>query len=243
MAKKTKARKRGKKPVSLNLKRKQVVSPLESERDNPDNYPSLSHYLEKTGKIKLIPKTKMLKAKRLFVQHGRTPSEISEELDVDINVVHQWITLFDWTEKRDIILFRQFQNLEDLKRVKSKNIDYRHDRIAGSLETTIETMIHDHHDPGKEFTLAPKDLTALATALRSMQAVRRTVHDKPTSKSENKTEFLIDSGPGLDNLVRMVSNITGGKPLLEPPPVQIENVKDADFELVDDGNDREYEQD
>lgn len=213
------------------------MSPVASERDNPDNYPSLSHYLEKTGKIKLVSKAKMLKARSLFVTQGMSKEEVSEKIGVDINVVLQWITMFDWEEKRQVILFRQFQQLDDLKRTKSASMDVRHDRIASSLEATVESMIHQHHDPNQDFALAPKDLTALATTLKQMQTVRRTVHDKPTGKTESKTELTIDSGPGLDNLVKMVSNLTGGTAQVEAPKTKKLDIIIHD----DDGNDREFE--
>lgn len=215
------------------MQRDTIMLPTASERENPDNYPSLSHYLEKTGKIKLIPKVKMLKARRHFVSEGLSEDEVAEKVGVGLNVVLQWVTMFDWEEKRQLILFRQFQKLEDLKKEKSTNMDYRHDRIASALEATVERMIHQHHDPDDDFTLAPKDLTALATTLKAMQHVRRTVHDKPTSKTEKDTTLLIDSGPGLDNMVKMITSLTGQAPQLAPPPTR-------QIKVIDD-NDRDYE--
>lgn len=212
------------------------MSPLQSERDNPDNYPSLSHYLERTGRIKLVPKAKMFKARGLYISRGLHQAEVAEILGIDENIVMQWITMFDWEEKRQIILFRQFQKLEDLKKDKASNMDFRHDRIASSLEATVEKMIHQHHDPGDDFELAPKDLTALATTLKAMQVVRRTVHDKPTSKTENRSELMIDSGPGLENMVRMIGNLAGAPAMIEAPPTRQVTVS-----FDDDDNDRDYE--
>ena len=215
---------------------KVTMSPLASEKDNPDNYASLSLYLERTGQISLIPKAKMLKARSLFVMKGHEEQSVADELGLSIGVVFQWVTMFDWREKRDTILFRQFQLLEDLKQNKSANMDMRHDRIASSLEATVESMIHKHHDENDEFILSPKDLTSLATTMKSMQVIRRIVHDKPTSKSEVSAELLIDSGPGLDNLVRMVSGlVSGDRQMIEAPTKQI-------TVTIDDSNDTEYEE-
>ena len=212
---------------------KLVMSPLPSEKDNPDNYSSLSLYLERTGKISLIPKAKMLKARNLFVMKGHDADAVAEKLDVGIGVVLNWITMFDWREKRDMILFRQFQILEDMKQDKAQNMDMRHDRIASSLEITIEVMIQKHHDVEDEFNLEPKDLTCLANTLRQMQVIRRTVHDKPISKSQNESKLVIDSGPGLDNLVKMVKGLAhGDNRMIEAPAREI---------TVTVGNDVEFE--
>lgn len=235
---KTKSRKKGASPVHLHMDRSTVMMPLESERNNPDNYPSLSTYLERTGKLKLVPKVKMLKARRLYVIEGMTEKVIAEELDVDYVVVLQWVNLYSWTEQRDLILFRQFQGLQDIKKHKEKYLDARHDRIASTLETTIEGMLHRHMDPDdEEFELCPKDLTPLANALKQMQNVRRTVHDKAVTKTESHQEFTFDTGEGLDNLLKMVSNLVGGMPKLDAP-----KNKQISVTFGDDGNDREFEE-
>lgn len=202
-----------------------------------DEAPSLLAYYKSRGSIRETTRAQMYKARNLYITKGYNETQTAKAVGVPTSVVTRWVVLFDWQEERDAILFKHFRKAHNAQR-RSKNLDERHDRIAGTMEECVERLLHKHLDPKDEFTLGPKDMNGLARAIRELQGVRRIVHDKPTQKVDVNKTLTLDTDGSFKNMSKMVESLFGDTPRINPPRNhQLEvsfpgGVQDAEFETI-----------
>ncbi len=194
---------------------RKVAIPTRQEELRPENAPSLMTYYKRRGKLKETTKAQMFKARHLFITKALNSREVAKRVSIPIQIVEQWIVIFDWQERRDRLLFNSYRKVHTLAKDRAQNIDERHDRIAGTMETLIERLMHDHLDPEVKFALGPKDLNGLARAIRELQGIRRLVHDKPTAKVDINKKLTLDTTDNFNNMAGMVEGLLGAKPQLE----------------------------
>jgi len=190
---------------------KNLVNPVEDLADAP----SLMSYYKRRGDLKQTTQAQMFKARHLFITKALNSHQVCKELKIPIQLVEQWVVCFDWQERRDRLLFLSYRRVHSLSKDRSKNIDQRHDRIAGTMETLIEQLMHDHMNPETDFALGPKDINGLARAIRELQGIRRLVHDKPTQKVEVNKTLTLDTTDNFNNMGGMIESLFGAKPQLE----------------------------
>lgn len=198
---------------------KNVSIPIPSETRKPENAPSLMTYYQRRGSLKETTTAEMYKARHLFITKAFNSKEVAKQTQIPIQVIEQWIVLFDWQERRDKLLFQSYRKIHSLAKDKAGHINARHDRIAGTMETLVERCLHDHMDPAVDFVLAPKDIHTLARAIKELQGVRRIVHDQATQKVEVNKTITLDTTGSFENMRGMVESFLGGKPEIEASPI------------------------
>ena len=150
---------------------RKVAIPTKTEELLPENAPSLMSYYKRRGQLKETTQAQMLEARHLFITKGYDSKVVASQLQIPIQIVEQWIVLFDWQERRDKLLFQSYRKVHSLAKDRAKHIDSRHDRIAGTMETLVEQLMHDHMDPDSLFALGPRDISTLARAIRELQGI------------------------------------------------------------------------
>jgi len=225
-----------------------VIAPVDPEALDPASVPSLQAYFKKQGKLTETNTAQLYKARHLYVTRCVPPSEISKSCGIPFALVERWVIIFDWEERRDKLLYKRYKTIQGLDQAtRSKNMDERHDRIATTLEGTIETVLHKSSDPDDEFELQPKDIVQLARALKDMQGVRRVVHNKPTQKVDVQKKITLDTEGSFNNMRDAIGGLFGAagdknslmedqesKHLKVMAEVISNSAQDAEFEDVED---------
>lgn len=215
------------------------VVPLQSEEDRIDEEKSLLGYMSNKGSLLQASQAQLLKARSMYVFKGCNIQQIAKELSVDTKLLQNWILHYGWEEKRKERQFNAFLDIQETFKKRGLNLDARHDGLAHSIENLLEEAIHKHADPNEEFELEVKDLNVLAKTLQTLQQTRRLAHDRSTSKAEHTGSMTFDTSEGMDNMVNMISALTGGgsnTPLLEDENLKltvIQEATDAEFEVIE----------
>lgn len=168
---------------SMNKKRgrpKHIPLDLQ-DRDMPENYPTLLKYLEATGRVKHTTRAQMFRARHLFLR-GVNSVKIANELMLDPACIDRWALIFGWEEERDRRLFEQFRRFTGGGSKYGANLGERHDRIAGNIEQVAERILHQHQNG--ELNLSPRDLSVVASIIKTTQEIRRTARNENISKKE-----------------------------------------------------------
>jgi len=197
---------------------KNVSIPVASEARRPENAPSLMSYYKVKGQLKETTTAEMYRARHLFITKALNSTEVAKQTKIPVQLIEQWVVLFDWQERRDKLLFQSYRKIHSLAKDKAQHIDARHDRIAGTMETLVERLLHDHMDPETEFSLDVKDIHGLARAMKELQGIRRIVHDKPTQRVEINKTITLDTAGSFENMKGMVESLLGARPEIEASP-------------------------
>ena len=158
-----------------------VILPMDlNAGERPGDFSSLIKYLERTKKIKHLTFAQTMRARHLYLQ-GKNAQVISEDTGLACSIIERLAVINGWEEIRDERLFNQFRNLNKLADRLAPNVDERHDRIAGTIETVAERILHAHFD-GQP--IAINDLKRLAETLKTTVEIRRTVRGKKDSTGD-----------------------------------------------------------
>lgn len=212
--------------------------PLDSEAKRPENYKDLVSYLKGSGRLQQTTSAQLYQARHLYITKGLKEQVIASELDIPAEVVQRWVVLFDWRGRRDEHLFGRFCKAREIMEKRGLSLDERHDRIALTLEETLERMLHKHEDPDDDFMLHPKDLKMLVSALRDSQHVRRVAHGKDVQKVSVDKHITLDASRSMGAMVSMMEDLFGEKPKLTSTPLKqitattIPEIVDAEFDEV-----------
>jgi hypothetical protein len=222
-----------------------VVLPEAKEDQHIEKSISLLDWLKKAGRLKQTTQAQMYKARHQYVTKGEPPQIIADGLRVPVEVIEQWIMLFDWKEMRHKALFEKFVELREIRERRKEQLDDRHDRIALTLEETIESMLHDHNSRDSDFALMPRDISALAKAVSVLQGVRRVAHNKASPVQESRRTIAFESADAFGNMESMIAGFFGATPkAIEGPSKQLDisEAKDAEFEVICTGQRPEEDQ-
>jgi len=206
------------------------------DRNSPESYPSLIKYLEATGKVKHNSYAVMLKARNMYLRCVNT-EKIALELHVEPSVIDRWILCFSWDEDRDKRQFEQFRKIAGASQMMKADVGQRHDRIAGSIEQVAERLLQQHQD-GK-LILTTRDLSTLASMLKSTQEVRRVVRGQNVDKKEQNLTVNINHHSVLDKLAAALVDVDDRPRLKQIPSRTIavgaeESIgRDAEYEVID----------
>lgn len=162
--------------------RPKTVRAVVTDRNDPDSYPSLIKFLESTGRVKHTTYAVMCQARNLFLRFVPT-EEIAQQLRIKPAIVDRWALCFAWEEERDKRLFQRFRTIASSNTLFSEDINKRHERIAGGLEQVLEKMLVKHSN--NELDLSPRDLSTIASTLKSTQEVRRVCRGVKRNESED----------------------------------------------------------
>lgn len=197
---------------------------LETEDTN-----DIVKYLTKRGKITQTTLAQMYKARFMYTSKGYNEKHIAETLGLSVGIINAWIVQFDWKESRNKRLFEKFANLQEIRKRKAAGLDERHDRIAQTLEDTLENILETYSTQGE--MVNPKDLSIMTKTLKDLQEIRRTSHAKDKiEKKETKQTLILETGDNFNKMASMLSGMFGAIPQLESEDIkQIEaEIKDVD---------------
>lgn len=178
----TKVRERNKKGLKKRGARpRMIILPMDlNAGERPDDFSSLTKYLERTNRIKHLTYAQQMRARHLYLR-GKNPRIVSEDTGLDCSVIERLVVINGWEEERDKRLFSHFRNINKLADRLAPNVDERHDRIAGTIETVAERILHAHFD-GQ--TVGINDLKRLAETLKTTVEIRRTIRGKKGTTNE-----------------------------------------------------------
>jgi len=159
------------------------VMPVDFDQDRPDDYPTIAAYLQSQGHVKHLTYTQQLKARRMFIQ-GKSIPEIVQQTDLEPHMIDRLSVINGWEEERDKRLLASFQKINSLTRRLSPDVDERHDRIAGSIESAAERLLHAHQDG--QCSMDPADIKRIADILKTTVDIRRTIRGQKGSTHETK---------------------------------------------------------
>lgn len=174
---------------------KDITSPIVN-KDNPDNYPTLVRYMEATGRLKHVTSAKMLKARHLYLRCTSVEA-IAHELNIEPAIVDRWALVFSWDDERDRRLYAQFRKLNTTGAF-GGDLAKRHERIAGTIEQVAERLLEQQAN-GK-IKLSAKDLSTLATTLKSTQEIRKTARGQNVDRKENNVNINVNVPGNFDKI-------------------------------------------
>jgi len=193
---------------------------------------TLLQTLEESGDLLKISALRFKQA-RYRVTRGMSPKKTAKEVGVEVEEIERWCRLFGWEEERDRREFAQFRRVRENF---SPHTDERHDRIAASIEQEMERCIHKAQQDGEE--MSPKDLSILASVLKSTMGVRRTVRGKSGPADEKKVDVNINMPENLERLANALGHA------VDPLAIKLPEVKRIGVEVEVDGlvgTDEEFE--
>jgi len=193
---------------------------------------SLLDHLKRTGRIQYVAPTKIAKARSMFVNRGLNVHHIAQALGEKPAIIQRWVVTFDWEEERERKIFDQFRKLSKFRK-SSKSLDERHDRIAGSIESILESMLNDYHNGKVE--LSPKDLRQLVAILKDTQTIRRTAAGLTTESKENRVKISLDTPESIKAAQEAIVDLVGGPSRLkvEEKKVDLLPAQDVEYEVVE----------
>lgn len=193
-----------------------VLVPMDLNGKSADDHSSLTKYYESTGKIRHLTYAQQLRARHLYLQ-GKNADVISKDTGLACSVIERLVVINGWDEERDLRLFSRFRNLNKLADRLAPNVDERHDRIAGTIETVAERILHAHFD-GQ--TVGINDLKRLAETLKTTVEIRRTIRGKRAAGSDNTLTHKVEL-PDESQTERIAAALTHA----------LLGAKDADFKV------------
>lgn len=168
----------------------------------------------------------------MFVNRGLNVHHIAQALGEKPAIIQRWVVTFDWEEERERKIFDQFRKLSKFRK-SSKSLDERHDRIAGSIESILESMLNDYHNGKVE--LSPKDLRQLVAILKDTQTIRRTAAGLTTESKENRVKISLDTPESIKAAQEAIVDLVGGPSRLkvEEKKVDLLPAQDVEYEVVE----------
>lgn len=238
---KTKIRQRGNRDNGQQLLPRKLDLPFDLNRgESPDSYPTLIRYLQATGRVRHLTYAQQLKARHLYIRGIGLP-EIKAKTKLDIATIERLAVLNGWQEERDKRLFSMFQNVNRLGRRLSPNVDERHDRIAGSIESVVEKILHSIQE-GEE-SVSAAEVKRLTDTLKATVEIRRTIRGQKGSKNETVHRHSHEHALQLPDEVETVKLANALQTAISGSPVrQLEPSKKVEVHISDGiGSDREFE--
>lgn len=185
------------------------------EDERPEDYKSLLHYLESKGRVKVTEYGQMMKARNLYVTKGMGVRETATKCRVDEAILERWIMLFGWEEERDKRIFNSFRKLAGFRERMSPHVDQRHDRLAGTIESVAERMLQAHQDGTS--SLSTKDLSTLASVLKSTMDIRRVVRNKSNPADRKEVDVRLSMPENIENVAHMIQSLAQEPRQIEAP--------------------------
>lgn len=221
---------------------------VESTRADPGAFSTLLDYLKSNGQAHEIPRYQIRKARALFVIHSHKPKEIAKQLKVPVSEIERWALAFGWYEERDHRLFTKFRALHEMRSRNGANLDERHDRILGTLESVAEQVLQRHMDG--EIELSPGDLRAISGVIKDATSGRRSVHNKEGTTTRKIIELQAPSvfnniaaavmrAAKPEHIINATVSSPSGTKSLPAPVDSISIARDAEYELEEEGDDDE----
>lgn len=189
------------------------ITPVVFDRNDPDNYPTVTAYLQATGRLTQTSNLVKMKARSLFYQYVDVEA-IAVELCVEVGVIDRWSLIFGWEEERDAIVFEQFRKVGGVKELYGSDVGKRHDRIAGSIEQMAERLLNKSRDG----SMNARDLKTLASIIESTQTIRRTsrgISDKVADKTQQPAPVQVNLAFNLDKLAGALEDVIERPVLVE----------------------------
>jgi len=220
--------------------RRDIKAP--SDPDDPENYPSLIKYLEAKGQLKHGVYAVMLKARNMFLA-AKSVEDIARQLGIDVQMIDRWALLFSWEEERDRRMFEKFRSINGAMQMFGEDLNKKHERIAASIEGVAERMLQRTSD-GRD-TLSPRDLTALASVLKSTQEVRKAARGEGTKKSTTVVDVNLNMPASMEKLANAMVDAFEQPKLVQAKTrtiaVGTESAiaQDVDFERTNDRKEKE----
>ncbi len=199
-----KSKKRGSRP-------QMVILPMDlNAGETPDDFSSLTKYLERTHRIKHLTYAQQMRARHLYLR-GMNASTISEDTGMACSVIERLAVINGWDEERDKRLFHKFRTLNKLADRLAPDVDERHDRIAGTIETVAERLLHAHFD-GQPIGI--NDLKRLAETLKTTVEIRRVIRHKkgPGSDSTVTHRYELPDVSQTDRIAVALTHALNGTP-------------------------------
>lgn len=229
-----KHRRKQKRELRKKTKKKAEAEAIRVDLDRGEwTYGSLLEYLNQNGKTHLTSYAQLQEARKLYVVQLKRPHEIAKLVDVPLDIIYHWKTIWGWDElraKRESFLYWKVSKV--LRRYKP-DIDISHDRLAEKLEQLIEQTLDEKMSDGAELS----DIRSLASALKSTVELRRTIKGKSNTKSEVEHKGIVAHAHGAIEDPHKMEALTGAMvdhlelPLSEllAEPDDEENITDVEF--------------
>jgi hypothetical protein len=216
------------------------------KRSQVDDEPtSLLRTLELSGNLKAHSQVQMELAYKHYVRESMAPKEIAKLIAVRPDVIEKWVVLFGWDEDRAQHQLNQWRKVASIAHKKGVDVDKRADRIMHTIESAVESLLHQHHEATRrgeeEGQLTAKDLATLATCIKTTRGERNEARGK-VKNSVTEHRVRLDVEGSVDILHRIgaaVTDVIGQNRQIESAreghtEAEIGQIEDAEYEVLDD---------
>ena len=177
-------------------------------RRNPDSYATTAAFLEANGRLNHLIYSQQMRARHLFIR-GMPPDKIKEETGLAISIIERLAFINEWEEERDKRVIAQFRRINKLYSQMPGQVNERHDRIAGTIETVGERMLQAHQDGKME--LSTRDLHALTKVLETTREIRLSCRGK-TQPKRVEAHITHELPQEMDRLAAALTDAVNGTP-------------------------------
>lgn len=149
------------------------------------------------------PDSTKREAKKIYLAEGCSEREIAERIGVQRQTIARWRREGDWEAARTEAERRANEKTVEKVADSEAELNERHDKLFGALETLGNAYIMSHQrvDPetGRKEIIPPdpKELRALTSAMRDCQAGQRLARGLPDRITENQDKPK-DAPPDFD---------------------------------------------